>query len=168
MDTAGTFKVFRARPSDAKRIAEFVTMATRGRVAVDAESVLDRFGAKGLLVVRDAEGWIVGVAGWRAENLIARIDDFLVFPPEMYDTAGRVLMEDIEAAAEELQCEVSMLMVPLRASPTVVGFYEDCGYERPEPESLPRVWQETVQEATEQGRYIMLKRLREDLVMRPI
>ena len=168
MDPGGMFKVFRARPSNAKAIAEFVTMATRGRVSVGAESVLERSGTKGLWVVRDAEGWIVGIAGWRAENLIARIDDFLVFPPEMYTTAGRLLMESLEAAAEELQCEVSMLFVPLHASPVVIGFYESCGYERPELDALPRVWQETVQEATEQGRYIMLKRLRENLVMRPI
>jgi N-acetylglutamate synthase-like GNAT family acetyltransferase len=168
MDTKETFTVTRAKPSDVEAVANFVTEATRGRVSVPAQSVLERFGAKGLWLVRDAAGSVVGLAGWRAENLVARIDDFLIFPFELYATAGKVLVERIEQAAQELQCEVSVVFVPLRASPKLVSFYESCGYKRPEAEGLPRVWKETVQEATERGRYIMLRQLREDLVMRPI
>ncbi len=129
---------------------------------------MDRFGAKGLWLVRDATGQIVGLAGWRAENLVARIDDFLIYPYVHFASAGKMLVESIENAANELQCEVCMLFVPLRASPAVIRFYETCGYERPELEGLPRVWQDTVQEATDQGRYILMKKLREDLVVRPI
>jgi N-acetylglutamate synthase-like GNAT family acetyltransferase len=129
---------------------------------------MERFGAKGLWLAWDVDGVIVGLAGWRAENLVARIDDFLVHPLELYPTAGKALVERIERAARELQCEVSMVFLPLRASPTLIGFYESCGYKRPETEGLPRVWQETVQEAMERGRYIMMRQLREDLVMRPM
>ena len=111
---------------------------------------------------------MVGLAGWRAENLIARIDDFLIFPSTLYPTAGRTLVDAIETEARELQCEVSMVLVPLRASPRLIQFYENCGYERPEPEELPRVWQETLTEATTRGRFVMLRQLREDLVLRPI
>lgn len=135
---------------------------------MDRESVLERFGAKGLWLVRDANEDVVGLAGWRAENLIARIDDFLVFPFEFYESAGKVLLESIENAARELQCEVSMLFVPLDASPRLVSFCRNCGYTRPEGEALPRVWQETIQEAAERDRYLMLKQLREDLVTRPM
>jgi hypothetical protein len=129
---------------------------------------MERFGAKGLWLVRSADDKIKGLAGWRAENLIARIDDFLVFPQELYPSAGRNLIESIEKAAQELQCEVSMFLVPSNASQDLVSFCESCGYERPEPEGLPRVWQETIQEAEEQDRYIMLRQLREGLVLRPI
>ena len=158
----------RARPSDAEQIAEFVAEATHGRVSVTADSVLERFGAKGLWLVRDADGGIVGLAGWRAENLVARIDDFLIYPFDLYPSAGRHLVESIEAAAQELQCEAVMLFVPAGASSTLISFFESCGYVRPELEALPRFWQDTVQEATAQGRYIMMRQLREDLVMRPI
>lgn len=162
------FKVYRAKPSDAEAVADFVTRATGGRVFVDPQSVLERFGVKGLWLVRDADGQIVGLAGWRAENLVARIDDFLIFPAELYASAGKLLVESIEREAQELQCEVGMFFVPLRAAPQVVAFYESYGYARPELEGLPRVWQATAQEATEQGRYVMVKQLREDLVLRPM
>jgi len=168
MNTSGTFMVYRAKPRDAEAIADFVAAATRGRVEIPAESVLDRFTVKGLLLARDADGQIVGLAGWRAENLVARIDDFLIFPFDLYPSAGKALVERIEKTAQELQCEVCMLFVPLGASPTLVRFYESCGYKRTEAEGLPRVWNETIQEASEQGRYIMLRQLREDLVLRPI
>jgi N-acetylglutamate synthase-like GNAT family acetyltransferase len=168
MNASGTFKVYRARPSDAEAVADFVAKATHGRVSVDPQSVIERFGVKGLWLVQDAGGQIVALAGWRAENLVARIDDFLVFPPGLFASAGKALVESIEKAAQELQCEVSMLFVPLRTAPGVVAFYESCGYRRPELEGLPRIWQETAQEATEQGRYVMVKQLRPDLVVRPI
>lgn len=129
---------------------------------------MDRFGAKGLWLVKETAGPVVGLAGWRAENLVARIDDFLVFPPALYASAGRALIESIEAAAQELQCEVSMFLVPLHAAPGLVAFYQSCGYERPELEGLPRVWQETAREATELERYVMMKRLRQDLILRPM
>jgi len=168
MNTAQTYHVVRTKPSDAPMVAEFVKTATYGRVTVTPQTVMDRFGAKGLWLVQDRHGQIVGLSGWRAENLIARVDDFLVFPPEMYASAGKVLMEAIEQAAQELQCEVCMIFVPLRAAPNVVAFYASCGYRRPELDGLPRVWQETAHEATQQGRHVMIKKLREDLVVRPI
>jgi N-acetylglutamate synthase-like GNAT family acetyltransferase len=129
---------------------------------------LERFGTKGLWLVRDANQEVVGLSGWRAENLIARIDDFLIFPFELYESAGKALLDSMENAAQELQCEVSILLVPLRASPRVVEFYQSCGYRRTPLEGLPRVWQETAREATARNRYVMLKRLREDLVTRPM
>ena len=168
MDIAKTFTVTRAKPSDAEDVAAFVSQATRGRVVVPAQSVLERFGAKGLWLVRDTNTAVVGLAGWRAENLIARIDDFLIFPLKLYASAGTTLIENIEQAAKELQCEVSMVFLPLQASPTLTGFFERRGYIRPETEGLPRAWRETVQEAMERSRYIMMRQLREDLVMRPM
>jgi len=168
MGTTGTFQVCRAKPSDAQAITGFVASATGGRVSVAPQVVIERFGAKGLWLVRDADGKIVGLAGWRAENLVARIDDFLIFPAGLYTSAGRMLIEGIEKAAQELQCEVSMIFVPLRAAPGVVAFYQTCGYRRPEGEGLPRVWRQTIEEAMERGRFVMLKQLREGLVLRPM
>jgi N-acetylglutamate synthase-like GNAT family acetyltransferase len=168
MGKSETFNVYRARPSDAQAIAEFVTAATRGRVSIDNASVVERFSTKGLWLVRDADDKIVGLSGWRAENLVARIDDFLVFPPELLPSAGKALMDNIEEAARELQCEASMFFVPQHISPRTLEFYQSCGYERPQLDVLPRVWQETVREAEGQNRYALLKKLREDLVLRPM
>ena len=168
MDPSMTFKVSRARPADAEVITDFVSRSTHGRISVVPELVVERFGAKGLWLVKDTSQQIVGLAGWRAENLIARIDDFLIFPLELYPSAGKALLTSIEDAAQELRCEVSILLVPWRASQRAVDFYENSGYSRAEPEELPRVWQEMTQEATQQNRYLMLKQLREDLITRPM
>jgi N-acetylglutamate synthase-like GNAT family acetyltransferase len=168
MDTTGQFTVFRAKPADTVAIARFVTRATRGRVSAAPREVMHRFGAKGLWLVSDADANVVGLAGWRAENLIARVDDFLIYPSGLYTSAGTRLLQTIEGAAQELQCEVVVVFVPIRASSTLVDFIESQGYVRPEPEGLPRVWQETVNEASERGRYIVMKKLREDLVLQPI
>jgi N-acetylglutamate synthase-like GNAT family acetyltransferase len=168
MESTESYKVVRAKPSDAADIAEFVARATRGRVDADRQSVLDRFASKGFWLVRNASGGIVGLAGWRAENLLARIDDFLIFPPELYPSAGKALVDHIEAAAKELQCEACMVFVPARVSPRLVNFYRSCGYAQVDPEGLPRVWQESIQEALTYGRNTMLRKLREDLILRPI
>lgn len=162
------FKVRRARSDDTKTIAEFVSRATGGRVAASVPAVMSRLGSKGLWIAENPSGQIVGLAGWRAEDLVARIDDFLIYPTSLRDTAGKKLLEDIEEAARELQCEISLFFIPKQISPASVGFYKSCGYGLIDMDRLPRSWQEAVDEAKAQGRYPLMKRLRSDRVVRPI
>ncbi len=161
------YRVRRARPSDAGAIARFVAEATHGRVNPDRGRVLDRLGSKGLWLVEGEEG-IVGLAGWRTENLVARIDDFLVHPPALRETAGAALLEAIEEAARELQCEVAMIYVPPGVAPGLRAFWERQGYHEGDLSRAPKPWQEAAGEALQQGRSILFKQLREDLVMRPL
>ncbi len=163
-----TFQVRRAKPEDAQAIANFVSRATGGRVAANASAVMGRLGSKGLWLAQDQTGRIVGLAGWRAEDLVARIDDFLIHPTSLRDTAGKQLLADIEDAARELQCEISLFFIPEQISPASVGFYKSCGYGLIDMDRLPRSWQDAVDEAKEQGRFPLMKRLRQDRVVRPI
>jgi len=39
----------------------------------------------------------VALAGWRAENLVGRIDDLVIYPGTARPTAGRALFEQIES-----------------------------------------------------------------------
>lgn len=158
----------RAKPSDAQAVANFVSRATGGRVAADPSAVMQRLGAKGLWIAEVSPGQIVGLAGWRAEDLVARIDDFLVFPADLQDTVGKQLLADIEQAASELQCEISLFFIPKKISPASVGFYKSCGYSLVQEDRLPKSWQEALDEAKKQGRFALMKRLRSDRVVRPI
>ena len=71
-------KVRRARPDDAGAIGNFLSKATRGRVVVPYEDVVERLGSKAYFLATTDE--IVALAGWRAENLVGRVDDLVIYP----------------------------------------------------------------------------------------
>lgn len=159
--------VRRARPSDAERIAAFVNRAQpRGR-EVGVEAVLGRFGAVGFLLA-EREGVLVGLMGWQVENLVARVTDFLILPASERLVVGRVLVEAMEQAARDLQCEVAVLFVPERSPPGLTAFWEAFGYRSQEVAALPKVWREATQEAHSVGESVLLKQLREGLVRHPL
>src|SRR3972149_9049942 len=96
--------VKRARPVDAAAIADLVPAAQKGRLQTTEDEVIDRMGTRGFFVAH--AGSLVGLAGWTAENLVARIEDFFVHPLDMRPTAGRELLNAGEDAARELECEI--------------------------------------------------------------
>ena len=158
--------VRRARPIDAAPIADFISAATSSRLRATEDEVLDRMGARGFFVAL-AES-LVGVAGWTAENLVARIEDFVVHPVALRPTAGRELLAAVENAAHELECEAALLLVPRRASRAAMTFYESCGYAFREMGELPDAWRESAQAAVSDDRLVLVKQLRAELVSRPI
>jgi len=158
--------VKRARPVDAAAIADLVTAATGGRLHATEDEVIDRLGTRGYYVAH--AGSLVGLAGWTAENLVARIEDFIVHPLDMRPTAGRELLNAVEDAARELQCEASLLLVPREVSATAMTFYESCGYAYRPVCEMPEAWRESAQAVLAEDRFIMVKQLRSDLVRQPI
>lgn len=158
--------VRRARPVDAAPIAELVSAATRGRLRATEDDVLDRLGARGFFVA-NAES-LVGFAGWTAENLVARIEDFVVHPIDMRPTAGRELLNAVEDAARELQCEAALLLVAHGTSASAVTFYESCGYAYKPLDDMPDAWRESAEAVASEDRFVMVKQLRADLVRQPI
>jgi N-acetylglutamate synthase-like GNAT family acetyltransferase len=158
--------VKRARPVDAEAIVDLVTAATGGRLRATEDEVLDRLGTRGYFVAH--AGSIVGLAGWTAENLVARIEDFLVHPLDMRPTAGRELLNAVEDAAQELQCEAALLIVARAASSSAVTFYASCGYLYKPPADLPEAWQEAADAVVSADHFVLVKQLRSDLVRQPI
>jgi len=158
--------VRRARPIDAAPIAKLISNATQGRLRMTEDAVLDRMGARGFFVAL-AES-LVGVAGWTAENLVARVEDFMVYPTDVRPTAGRQLLAAVEDAARELQCEAALLIVPRSVSEAAVTFYESCGYTFRETSDMPDAWRESAQTVASADRLVLVKQLRAELVSRPI
>jgi len=159
-------RVRRARPVDAASIVDFVAAATGGRTRSTEDEVLDRMGVRGFFVA--TAGSLVGLAGWTAENLVARIEDFIVYPTDVRATAGRELLKSVEDAARELECEAALLLVARNASPSAMKFYESCGYAYRPPEELPEAWRDSAQAVLSEDRFVMVKQLRAQMVTRPI
>ncbi len=158
-------KVRRVRPDDAGAVGNFLARGTRGRIVVPYEQVVERLGSKAFFLATSDE--IVGLAGWRAENLVGRIEDFVVHPASLRPMAGHALFEAIEKEARKLECEVLLLYVPTTTSQEAVTFYQSQGFSRRLLDEIPIPWRQAVDEFTGGEHFVMAKQLRE-LVMKPI
>jgi N-acetylglutamate synthase-like GNAT family acetyltransferase len=158
-------KVRRARPDDAGAIGNFLSKATRGRVVVPYEEVVDRLGSKAYFLATTNQ--IVALAGWRAENLVGRVDDLVIYPGSVRPSAGRALFEEIEKEARKLECEVLLLYIPVNAAQAAVVFYQSLGYQRRLLDDIPIPWQQAIEEFPGQSHFVMAKQLRE-LITKPI
>jgi len=161
--------VRRAKPGDAGRITALVNRGRRGRAEVDESAVIERFGSVGIMVA-ELGGDLVGMLGWRIENLVVRVTDFLIAPVPESIAIGRALLSEMEQAAIELQCEAVLLFLPRPHSPKLVEFCNALGYESQIVGNLPKVWQEAAREArvVDGDEAMLVKRLRTGRVSRPL
>jgi len=159
-------KVRRAKPSDATVIKTLLWDATHGRIDVDRPDILEKLGAKGVLLAHTER--LIGLIGFRVENLVARIEDFIVYPPEMRVSAGQALFDAVEAEANRLQCEIALMFIHMEASQDLVDFCESCGYSVPDMGNWPPAWVEGIKDFGGSDRFVLYKQLREDRVLKPI
>ena len=159
------FKVRRARPDDAGAIGNFLSRATQGRLVVPYEAVVERLGTKAYFLATQEQ--IVALAGWRAEDLVGRIEDLVIFPGSARPTAGRALFEQIEQEARRLECEVLLLYVPVNTAQPAVVFYQSLGFLRRLVDDIPVPWRQAAEELPGDSHFIMAKQLRA-LVTKPI
>jgi hypothetical protein len=61
-----------------------------------------------------------------------------------------------------------LLFVHADASPTAYEFYTSCGYQEPDTSNWPPAWLSSSAEFGGGDRFVLAKRLREQLVTRPI
>lgn len=158
-------KVRRARPDDAGAIGNFLSKATRGRVVVPYEEVVARLGSKAYFLATTDR--IVALAGWRAENLVGRVDDLVIYPGSLRPTVGRALFEQVEKEARKLECEVLLLYIPVTAAQAAVVFYQSLGYQRRLLDDMPAPWRQAIEEFPGETHFVMAKQLRE-LITKPI
>lgn len=159
-------KVRKARLSDAERIADFVNSARTER-QVSQMDVAERFSQVGFLLA-EQQGKIVGLAGWRVENLVICLTDFLVAPGVDRITAGRVLVAAMEKSGEYLQAEVALLFLPTNPSRELVAYWQQLAYTRKVMAELPKAWREAAQEWNPKATEAMIKQIREDMIRKPM
>jgi N-acetylglutamate synthase-like GNAT family acetyltransferase len=158
----------RAKPSDASEIAAFINRIL-GKVSVDDITIIQSFGDEGYLLA-ERNGNLVGILGWRAENLVVRVTHFLIWPASECVAVGPSLFSEMEKAAATLQCEAALLLPPRSSLPSrQVEFFGALGYKPQAVASLPKAWREAAREAgLDDDDPVLVKQLREHRVLRPI
>lgn len=163
----GEFSVARGRPRDSVAIAELVTTLSGGARKLTQEDVMAAFGEKAFMLLRMG-GKNVGVAGWQVENLVARTTEFFIDPSMPIEKALKTLIDEVERASSDLQCEASLLFLP----PALAGHqaaWKQLGYEPRTPQSLGvQAWTEAALESAQPNASLFFKQLRQDRVLRPI
>ncbi len=162
-------EVRRARRADVPGIVALVRQATQGKRPVDEADVLGWLFGKGLLVAaQGTAGVLVGVAAWQTENLLSVTDLFYVYPAKLRAEAGGRLLAAIEAEVNVLMCEANVVILQPQTSKAVPTFLNKQGYEAKTFQELHRIWREVLSEFIADQPDLMVKRLREKMIMAPI
>jgi len=164
---APEFEVRRSRRSDLDALA--VAIAKRENLArpLSHAETLKRFGGGGYRIAV-SEGRIVAYAAWEAENLVATIRELwaessyiaLLVLPRLFDL--------IEDEAHTLLCEVSILFLEVSAPLYLSEQARTHGYQLVELSQLHPVWQPIVRERLRPGERLWAKRLRAELITKPM
>lgn len=160
-------KVRRAKRDDVAAIAALVREADQSRVEADEAEVMEWLFSKGLWVATQGDS-LVGVAACQTENLVSVTDVFHVSPAQLWTSAGSRLLETIEGEASTLMCEANVVLVPAGSSEAIHTCLKREGYEPKEFEELHRIWREVLSDFVTDELGLMVKRLRDRMVMVPI
>jgi len=158
--------VRRAGRQDVGAIAALLKSAVPPQGQTAEADVLEWLFSKGLVVAAQA-GDLAGVAAWQAENLVA-VTDVLALAPHSLTPVGAALLDFVEAGAGSLMCEVNIVLLPSEAGPPVRDLLQQQGYERQEFESLHRIWREVLGDFEIEDQELLVKRLRERMIMAPL
>jgi dephospho-CoA kinase len=144
-----------------------ISRLSKGKRAMTMGDVMEAFGEKAFLLL-EKEGELVGIVGWQVENLVARTDDLFLDPRASPDKALPLIIQEVERASSDLQCEASLVFPPI----DLVGYdsiWRGLGYERRSPGTLGvQAWTDAAIESMPQGSALFFKQLRAERVLRPI
>jgi dephospho-CoA kinase len=164
---AGTLSLQRGKPRDAQKIAELITRLSKGKQTMTKDQAMEAFGEKAFLLLLMDQN-LVGIAGWQVENLVARVTDLFLDRGVSPDQALPLILQEVERASGDLQCEASLVFPPI----DLVGFdhiWKQLGYERRSPDALGvQAWEDAARESMPAGSALLFKQLRTDRVLRPI
>jgi dephospho-CoA kinase len=164
---AGAFSLQRGKPRDAQKIADLITRLSKGKRAMTPDEVMEAFGEKAFLLLQ-MDNDLVGITGWQVENLVARATDLLLDHRVAADQALPLMINEVERASSDLQCEAALIFPPI----DLIGFdsvWKQLGYERRSPEELGvQAWEDAALESMPKGSALFFKQLRTDRVLRPI
>ena len=163
----GEMVVERAKPRQASEIAVFIGRVSKGKRKLSREDIMAAFGEKAYMFLR-IDQRLVGLVGWQVENLVARTNDVYLEDNLPLVNAMKALLNEVEAASRDLQCEASLLFLPAQFVQHD-QVWRSLGYEPRTVHSLGvRAWQEAAQETMSQDEVMYFKQLRQDRVLRPV
>ncbi|MCX6053472.1 MAG: dephospho-CoA kinase [Chloroflexi bacterium] len=163
----GEVNIQRAGPKQVEEIVETINRLNKNRTPVNRSEIMAEFGEKAFLLLKIGEN-PMGILGWQVENLVARTSDILLdsaLAPVQYLP---ILIREMEKSSIDLQCEISIIYVPIHLSHHDV-LWNRLGYEKRAPALLGvSAWQEAAEESIPEGTVLFFKQLRQDRVLRPI
>lgn len=168
IDWLKQLQVRRAQRHDLGAMAAALALAAGGEPPPDELQMLERFFSKGYFLAW-AGAQLLGMAGLRAENLIATVDDCVVRSAALWPTVGKALLEAVEADARQLSCEVAFLFTRPDVGALAMALFEKCGYRPQQPADIEiGMWREAAEDYAGDGSRLLVKRLLEKQVLRPI
>ena len=163
----GEIVVHRARPREAEDIAVLITQLSGGVRKLTRQDIMAAFGEKAFLML-NVNGRPLGLAGWKVENLVACTDDVYIDKSLVFIDALGKMMSEVERASRELQCEISLLFLPIDYVNQDASL-QALGYQQRTIQSLGvRAWEEAAQESMPTRSMMLFKQLRQDRVLRPV
>lgn len=158
--------VRRARRRDIAAIAGIINSSGWLTGSVTQADVADMLLEKGYLLAISRTG--AALVGWQTENLVNCADDFFVYLPDAAIELGTPLLEKLEASARELECEVSVVLIPEEGRSALEPLLSNCGYKNKGLTELDKTWMEVLTPflAKDQD-HVWVKRLKEDRVTMP-
>ncbi len=163
----GEWTVQRGRPRDSANIATFINHLSHGTYPQSQDDIMAAFGEKAFLLLVVGQQ-LVGLVGWQVENLVARTTDLYIEPSISKEKALKILVNEVERASQDLQCEASLFFLsPMGAGQEAV--WQSLGYSRQTPYTLGvQAWRDAAVESQPPNTILLFKQLREDRVLRPI
>jgi dephospho-CoA kinase len=163
-----TVRVRRGKPNDAAAIADFIKVATNGQRTLARTDIMAAFGDKAYFLA-EADGRLAAIVGWKIENLVTRADELYLANSAPWDKLAPPLIDMLENASKELQCEVALIFVPLALAPLTAPVLGNIGYTPQVPDKLGvPAWKEAAAESMPPNTGMFFKKLREDRVLRPV
>lgn len=157
----------RGGPHNSDEIAGFISMVSRGTKSLTRDDIMGAFGEKAfLLLYKDKT--LMGLTGWQVENLVSRVTDLYLDEGIPVDQALKPMIEEVERASHDLQCEAALVFLPEKLA-SREEIWKELGYAQRSPQSLGvRAWQDAALESQQPDSKLFFKQLRQDRVLRPI
>lgn len=163
----GELNIVRGSPRNSTEIATLINRLSNRAKPLTREDIMAAFGEKAFFLLQIGSS-MVGVIGWQVENLVSRTLEIFIDPAVSPLQAIPVLVNEMEKASKDLQCEASLLFVP----PELAQYdtlWQSLGYERRAPQMLGILaWQEAALESQPLDTVLLFKKLRTDRILRPI
>ncbi len=163
----GELSVLRGAPRHSAEIADLINTLKQTGIPLTRADIMAAFGERAFMILQVGPN-LVGVIGWQVENLVSRTTDIYIDPSIPVAQALPVLVNEMERASKDLQCEASLIFV----APDLAqdeSLWKGLGYERRTPDTLGVLaWQEAAQESMPANTVLLFKKLRQDRVLRPI
>jgi dephospho-CoA kinase len=160
-------KIRRAKRQDLEAMARFISMGTKGAVNLDLSQMMELLFSRAYLVAMAGQ-YIVGLAGWQAENLVAGLQDFYMLRDDLWASVGQQMLGMIHDEINSLSCEVALAFVLNAAGSKPTEFFESQGYERAQSKDLGYIWKDAAAEWQPENSVLLYKKLREQRIMVPM